>query len=72
MAGGNDTAADCNGLNLGDFGCLEAGDIGLGAIIALAPTLFGLWMKLLGGKRWRKRIREAKLVSPMKRPDALK
>ncbi len=53
---GSGTAAECNGLNLGDFGCLEAGDIGLGLIIALAPSLFGLWMKLLGGEFWRIRV----------------
>ncbi len=56
MSEGSGTAAECNGLNLGDFGCLEAGDIGLGLIIALAPSLFGLWMKLLGGKTWRSRV----------------
>ncbi len=56
MAEGSGTAAECNGLNLDDLVCLEAGDIGLGAIIALAPPLFGLWMKLLGGETWRIRV----------------
>ena len=50
------SADECNGMNLGDLVCLEAGDIGLGAIIALAPILFGFWMKLLGGETWRIRV----------------
>ncbi len=57
MAEGS-AAAECNGLDIPVLGCLDTGYWGLDAIIALAPTLFGLWMYLLGGKQWRKRIRE--------------
>jgi hypothetical protein len=49
-------AADCNNLGLSELVCLDAGNIGFSAIIALVALLFGLWMKLLGGETWRKRV----------------
>ncbi|MBT3305786.1 MAG: hypothetical protein HN377_04815 [Alphaproteobacteria bacterium] len=47
---------ECDDPNLDNLWCLGAGDIGFGAVIALVPLLFGLWMKLLGGKAWRNRV----------------
>lgn len=59
MDEGSAAAAECNGLDIPVLGCLDTGYWGLDATLALAPSLFTIWMFLLGGKQWRKRIREA-------------